>query len=88
MTFEIRYQEKQITVWLQTMKLKNQENSKKNQKPEFLKVNQKIKNIEKTIYFFRNTKEPPNFWLFFEYFKILWFTLKNQFFAFFPNAGS
>ena len=32
---------------LQAMKIKNQENSKKNQKPEFFKVNQKFKKYSK-----------------------------------------
>ena len=43
--------------------------NKKKQKPEFFKVNQKIK---KTIYFFRKYGETPYFRLFFEYFWIFW----------------
>ena len=40
------------------MKLKNQENSKKNQKPEFFKVNQKIKKYSKKN---RKCGVPPYF---------------------------
>ena len=83
----------------QATKLKNHENSKNNQKPEVLKVNQKIKkyskNNQKPEFFKLNQKikkysktfqkygVPPYFRIFFEYFLMFWFTLKNSDFCFF-----